>query len=77
MDILDQKEWEEKLSICFDKMYKKEQELGCLVSSEHGIGYSKINFLKRQLGDTPIFIMQEIKHVFDPKNILNSGKICF
>ena len=76
-DQLGQKEWEEKLSICFDKMYKKAEELGGLVSGEHGIGYSKIKFLKRQLGDTPISIMQGIKQVFDPKNILNPGKICF
>lgn len=76
-DDLCEKDWKEKLSICFDKMYKKADELGGLVSGEHGIGFSKIKFLKRQLGETPISLMQGIKAVFDPKNILNPGKICF
>ena len=51
--------------------------MGGLVSGEHGIGYAKKEFLKRQYGETPIALMQGIKKVFDPKNILNPGKICF
>ena len=52
-------------------------ELGGLVSGEHGIGFAKKEFLKRQYGETPIALMQGIKQVFDPKNILNPGKVCF
>ncbi len=69
--------WEEKLSVCFDRMYKKASELGGLVSGEHGIGYAKKEYLKAQYGETPIALMQGIKQVFDPKNILNPNKICF
>ena len=58
-------------------LYAKAQELGGLVSGEHGIGYAKKEFLKRQYGETPIALMQGIKRVFDEKNILNPGKICF
>jgi len=76
-DGLSDEEWEKKLSLCFDRMYKKAEEIGGLVSGEHGIGYAKKEYLKRQLGDTQIALMQGIKHVFDPKNILNPGKICF
>ena len=56
---------------------RKAEELGGLVSGEHGIGYAQKEFLRRQLGETPISLMQGIKQVFDPKNILNPGKVCF
>ena len=76
-DELSDTEWEKILTDCFDEMYKKAEELGGLVSGEHGIGFAKKDYLKKQLGDTPIEIMQGIKKVFDAKNILNPGKVCF
>lgn len=76
-DALAQNEWEKTLEACFDDMYNKAEELGGLVSGEHGIGYAKKEFLKKQYGETPIAIMQGIKKTFDPKNILNPGKVCF
>ena len=76
-DALNDEEWEKTLSSIFDRMYEKSVELGGLVSGEHGIGYAKKAFLKRQYGETPIALMQGIKQVFDPKNILNPGKVCF
>ena len=56
-------------------MYQKAQELGGLVSGEHGIGHAKKGYLHRQYGETPMQLMRGIKAVFDPKNILNPGKI--
>ena len=76
-DELSDADWEKTFSAVFDRMYEKSVELGGLVSGEHGIGYAKKDFLKRQYGDTPIALMQGIKQVFDPKNILNPGKVCF
>ncbi len=76
-DALDDAAWENTLAACFDRMYTKAEQLGGLVSGEHGIGYAKKDFLKKQYGDTPIALMQGIKTVFDPKHILNPGKICF
>ncbi len=76
-DTLSDADWENTLTICFDRMYKKADEFGGLVSGEHGIGFAKKEYLKKQYGDTPIRLMQGIKKVFDEKNILNPGKICF
>lgn len=76
-DDLDDKQWQEKLKLCFDEMYKKAEEIGGLVSGEHGIGYAKKDFLKKQYGESHIALMQGIKKVFDPKNILNPEKVCF
>lgn len=76
-DALSDDEWQNTLKICFDKMYKKAEELGGLVSGEHGIGFAKKGYLKKQYGETHIALMQGIKKVFDEKNILNPGKICY
>ena len=76
-DGLDDEAWHRTLRLCFDRMYEKAVELGGLVSGEHGIGYAKKEYLKRQYGPTPIALMQGIKRVFDEKNILNPGKVCF
>ena len=74
-DNLEQKEWENTLEKCFERRYNKAEELGGLVSGEHGIGFAKKGYLKKLYGDTPIALMQGIKQVFDAKNILNPGKI--
>ena len=76
-DTLSDPDWEQVKSDCFDRMYQKAVELGGLVSGEHGIGYAKKAYLRRQYGETPIALMQGIKRVFDEKNILNPGKVCF
>ncbi len=76
-DALDEAAWEEKLSRCFDRMYEKAEQLGGLVSGEHGIGYAKKRYMQAQYGDTQTALMRGIKAAFDPKNILNPGKICY
>ena len=76
-DALSEEDWEATKSAIFDRMYEKSVELGGLVSGEHGIGYAKKEYLRRQYGETPIALMQGIKQVFDPRNILNPGKVCF
>jgi len=76
-DNLNQKEWKRVKTDCFADMYAKADKLGGLVSGEHGIGHAKRDFLSRQYGAYPISLMQGIKQVFDKKNILNPGKVCF
>ena len=56
--------------------YAKCAELGGQVSGEHGIGYAKKEYLRESVGDTAMGLMAGIKQVFDPKGILNPGKIC-
>lgn len=76
-DDMDNQKWEEVLKTCFDLMYQKAEEMGGLVSGEHGIGYAKKGYLKKQYGTSQIDLMKGIKSAFDPKNILNPGKIFF
>jgi len=76
-DALDDAAWEKTLEHCFALMYKKAEELGGLVSGEHGIGYAKKGYMRAQYGEEQIALMRGIKAAFDDKNILNPGKVCY
>ncbi len=56
-------------------MYETTIALGGTITAEHGIGLSKIPFLSLALNQDTIEMMAKIKREFDPKNILNPGKI--
>jgi len=75
-DALSEEDWQRKLDDVFEKLYARAKELGGQVSGEHGIGFAKKNFLADSLGEKTIDLMCGIKQVFDPRNILNPGKIC-
>ncbi len=75
-DELGDEDWKKTKAVCFDKMYRRAEELGGLVSGEHGIGYAKKAYLSRQYGETMMTLMRGIKATFDEKNILNPGKVC-
>ncbi|OJU98208.1 MAG: glycolate oxidase subunit GlcD, partial [Verrucomicrobia bacterium 61-8] len=49
--------------------------LGGTITGEHGVGVAKKPFLAKALGDLNISVMRQVKKSFDPKGILNPGKI--
>jgi glycolate oxidase len=49
-------------------------ELEGTLSGEHGVGVQKLPFLEMAESPLEIQLMQSIKHILDPKNILNPGK---
>ena len=59
------------------KLYAKPTELGGQISGEHGIGMGKVEYLAESVGPVNMRLMEEIKKVFDPKMILNPGKVCY
>jgi glycolate oxidase len=67
--------WEKKYESAREKIHATGKRLGGIVSGEHGIGLVKKEYLPSFLGQTQIELMKGIKRVFDPKNILNPGKI--
>lgn len=75
-DEMTEEQWKEKLYIVFKCMYDKARELKGQVSGEHGIGYAKKEYLNEQIGEANSLLMKNIKLAFDPKNILNPGKVC-
>jgi glycolate dehydrogenase FAD-linked subunit len=50
-------------------------DLGGTLSGEHGIGVSKAQYLGLEQSDDLILLQRDIKRVFDPKGLLNPGKI--
>ncbi|MGD9380517.1 MAG: FAD-linked oxidase C-terminal domain-containing protein, partial [candidate division WOR-3 bacterium] len=57
------------------EVYETTISLGGTITAEHGVGLSKIPYLSMALDKRQIELMRKIKAIFDPKNILNPGKI--
>ncbi len=74
-DDLSDEEWEKRMSKAMEKVYEKARKLGGQVSGEHGIGYAKKPYLRESLPEVNLNLMNGIKKVFDPNNILNPHKI--
>lgn len=64
-----------KAEDAIEKIIKKGLELGGTISGEHGIGLHKSRYSELELGRTQIELMKKIKKAFDPKGIMNPGKI--
>lgn len=74
---MEEGEFKRQVAGFMDIIYKKASECGGLISGEHGIGYGKMGYLAAFAGETSMRLMKGIKEVFDPKMILNPGKICY
>ncbi|MDY0166794.1 MAG: FAD-linked oxidase C-terminal domain-containing protein [Thermoguttaceae bacterium] len=57
-----------------EELYEEVFQVGGTISGEHGIGLARTAFLRRQAGSL-YEVFREIKRVFDPKNLLNPGKV--
>jgi FAD/FMN-containing dehydrogenase len=56
-------------------VYAPLQSIHSSVSAEHGIGLSKKKWLPFSRSPEEIAVMKSIKHLLDPNNIMNPGKI--
>lgn len=45
------------------------------ISAEHGVGLTKKPFLQFSRSESEITLLKQIKSIFDPKNLINPGKI--
>jgi D-lactate dehydrogenase (cytochrome) len=63
--------WEEVQQTVHDIV----KEFGGSISAEHGIGAMKVAQLPRYKSHEELDAMRALKHAFDPKNILNPGKL--
>jgi glycolate oxidase len=57
------------------RLFEHVMSLSGTLSGEHGIGITKAPYLSLELDETSLALMQNIKSMFDPNNILNPGKI--
>ena len=74
---MDREEFLRQVDDFMGKLYAKTMELGGQISGEHGIGMGKVKYLAQAVGETNMELMRGIKKVFDPKMILNPGKVCY
>ena len=74
-DQLNEKEWDVTLEEAFRLLYRRANELGGKVSGEHGIGYAKRGYMAEACSSAELALMRGMKRVFDPKGILNPGKV--
>ena len=73
---MDQAAWEEGLPVVTEEIFSAALALGGTITGEHGIGYVKRGFTCRwPSARRRLRAMQRIKAAFDPKGILNPGKI--
>lgn len=58
-----------------ERVFRRTVEMGGTLSGEHGIGLTKRRFLSLEVGSTEMELMRALKRLFDPRGILNPGKI--
>jgi glycolate oxidase len=75
--MLDKKNMEEarKAWAVVEELFDYTVALGGTISGEHGIGITKAPYMPKEVGSDEIELMKKIKRLFDPKGILNPGKI--
>ncbi|MFO7918225.1 MAG: FAD-binding oxidoreductase [Anaerolineae bacterium] len=57
-----------------DAIVNRALEVGGTVAGEHGIGFMKRHFMDQEHGES-LKVMRSIKDLFDPKGIMNPGKV--
>ncbi len=68
-------DWKEKLPEGIRKLFKEVVRMGGTLSGEHGIGLVQKEYMDIAFDKVQMSLMLQIKQVFDPKGILNPGKI--
>jgi glycolate oxidase len=58
-----------------EEVFKATIAFGGTLSGEHGIGLTKRRFLGLEIAPAEMKLMREIKRIFDPRGILNPGKL--
>jgi glycolate oxidase len=67
--------WKDGLPELKRQIYRRAIALGGTITGEHGIGFIRREYLSMALSPEAIELLKRIKQAFDPKGILNPGKI--
>ncbi len=74
-ELISDDDWTTTVVHGIGEIFKLAVSLGGTLSGEHGIGIAKRPYMSLAMKDTNLMLMREIKKAFDPKGILNPGKI--
>jgi glycolate oxidase len=57
------------------EIYDAGSSMGGVITGEHGIGGIRTKELAERLSEKELYLMKEVKKIFDPNNILSPGKV--
>ena len=72
---LTNEQWGNEVKKGIREIFMLVKDLNGTISAEHGIGLVQKEFMDIVFDSKQMNLMKDIKKVFDPKNILNAGKI--
>jgi len=64
----------ERNKLLAHRMAQRALDVGGTVTGEHGIGMGKLDYMAQEHGEA-LNVMSDLKRLFDPKNIMNPGKM--
>jgi glycolate oxidase len=67
--------WHETLPGLLTDLYKLTASLGGTISGEHGIGHKRKDYMPLVMDEPTLELMRSIKRAWDPRDVLNPGKI--
>lgn len=67
--------WKSEVPKGVKEIFELTKALNGTISGEHGIGWVQKEFMPIVFSDVELNLMYQIKKIFDPKNIMNPGKI--
>jgi glycolate oxidase len=70
----DEEKYRKALALLRD-MFSAVLSLGGTISGEHGVGLTKAEYIGMEVGKRELELMKSVKRVFDPRGLLNPGKI--
>src|SRR6058998_3601775 len=50
-------------------------EAGGTITGEHGVGIEKREYMRWMFSDADLLAMQRVKRAFDPRGVMNPGKL--
>ena len=68
-------QWENELPKAIRELFSEVVKLGGTLSGEHGIGLVQKPYMDIAFPNITLQLMRDIKQIFDPKGIMNPGKI--
>lgn len=74
-DSMSDEDWNIKLKEGIREIFELTVSLGGTISGEHGIGFVQREFMNIKYSEVHLNLMRGIKTIFDPRGILNPGKI--
>jgi glycolate oxidase len=71
----DSQEVRQRIEKASEEVIDASLSLGGTITGEHGVGLTKKKYLPKEIGSRELTLMRSMKSLFDPKGILNPGKI--